>query len=169
MKIIISLATGAALAALSLPASAQVVGGNLAGNVGVGAGVQTPGIEQVTGTVGQTARGAVDLTQDTTRDASDMLRNSLPSAEVTAEAGVQADAGAQGPASAAQASAGAMVHGSDGAMLGRVVDVTRDTAGRVQAYVVQTTDGGRRLLPSASAQVRGEMVVASQTDLQPAP
>lgn len=164
MKITSFIVAATAVAALALPASAQVVGGN----VGVGAGVQTPPLGGVVGAVGDTARGAADLTQDTTRDTRDMLRDSLPPAEASTTTGVQADAqaGPARPAATAEVSAGAMVHTADGAMLGRVIDVTRDTTGRVEAYVVRTADGAERLLPSASARIEGDAVIASGEDLQ---
>jgi len=161
-----SFAAAAALAALSVPASAQVLGGNITGDVGAAAGVQTPGIGDVAGAVGATAQGAVDLTQDTTRDTQDMLRDSLPAAEASVSADVQTDVNGQAASTDAEVAAGAMVHTTDGAMLGRVIDVTRDTTGRVEAYVVRTADGAERLLPSASARIEGDAVVASGEDLR---
>lgn len=156
----------AALAALSVPASAQVLGGNVTGNVGAAAGVQTPGIGDVTGTVGDAAQGAADLTQDTTGATTEMLRDSLPAADVSATADVQTDVSPQDANAAAEVSAGAMVHTADGAMLGRVIDVTRDTTGRIETYVIRTADGAERLLPSASARIEGDAVIASGEDLQ---
>lgn len=182
MKITPFIIATTAATALALPASAQVLGGqplggqplggqSLGGNVAAGADVLAPRPDTAVQEIGGAVRGAADLTQDTTRQAGDMLRDSLPPAHTGVQAGVEtgAQTGAQTePRSGAnaEASAGAMVHTTDGAMLGRVIDVTRDTTGRVEAYVVRTADGAERLLPSASARIEGDAVVASGEDLQ---
>ena len=155
-----------ALAAFGVPASAQVLGGSVTGGVSGNVGVQTPPLGQATGVAQDAVRGAGQMTRDTVGDARGAVQNRTPSAQV--DTGVQghmsadsAQAGAEG-----QVSVGAMVHGSDGRMLGEVVDVARDSAGRVEGYVVRTADGARRTLPAASASVQGGAVVASDSDLR---
>ena len=154
----ISIATGAMMAAGA--ASAQVVGG-VTGQVG--ATVQTP---PVTGTVQSTVRDARDMTRDTVRNARDVVQDARPEAEVRANAGVQADASADGDTTGLDAAlkAGAMVHASDGAMLGTVVDVTRNTAGRPTAFTMRTADGAVRTMPTAGASAQGGAVVVARSE-----
>lgn len=142
-------------------ASAQVVGGQVGGQVGA-----TLPTGAVTGTVGSTVRGAADLTQDTVRQTGDAIQEADPSVDADAQVGVKSDtwvepgaapSGMTGADAALQA--GAMVHGSDGGMLGSIIDVTRDTAGRATAFTLQAADGATRTVPAASVEVQGDVLV----------
>ncbi len=163
-------AVGLAAAVLAGPAAAQVLGGNVAGGVTGNVGVQTPPLGQATTPAQDAIRGAGQATRDTLRDAGELARDAAPSAQV--ETGAQVDAQMHGnqtrgnAQAGAEVSAGAMVHGPDGRMLGQVTDVARDAAGRVEGYVVRTADGAQRTLPAASASVQGGAVVASEGDLR---
>ena len=152
-------ATAIATVMIAGSASAQVLGGQVGGQVGA-----TLPTGAVTDTVQSTVGGAADLTQDTVRDTTDAVQDADPSLEADVEAGVQTDTAVDGDSAMAGADiqTGAMVHGSDGGMLGSVTDVTRDTAGRVTAFTLTTADGATRIVPSSSASVQGDVVVVSE-------
>ena len=167
------LTTGAAVLALTaLPATAQVVG-NLGGQVTgqVGGQVTTPPL-------GSTLDDAADLTRDTVRDGSRITRDTAqdaqdtlgqtPDVETDAAIDAQGEAGvdSSGAAVDLDVQSGAMVHASDGGMLGHVVDVTRDTAGRAQSLAVRTADGAVRTVPAAGASVEGGAVVTTMTEAE---
>ncbi|MBA4808382.1 hypothetical protein [Brevundimonas sp.] len=160
MKTLASLAGLTAAAALALPASAQVLGGDISGQ----AGVSTPPIGGVTGTVAGAARGAGDLTRDTVRNTRDVVQDAT-----SVGANAQTDTHVDHDSATADVSVGAAVRASDGDLLGQVVGLSRDTAGRTQGYLVRTIDGATRLLPAGAASVQGGVVIGAQGDLQPAP
>lgn len=140
-------------------ASAQVLGGSVGGQVGA-----TLPTGAVTDTVGSTVGSAADMTQDTVRDTTDNVRDADPSVGADVDASVQTETTVEGEDAAAgvDIQTGAMVHGSDGGMIGSVTDVTRDTAGRVTAFTLTTADGATRTVPAASASVEGNVVVVPQ-------
>lgn len=152
------LTTTAAVLAIALPASAQILGGTVGANVGVG----LPQTAPITGQVGQTVRGAADLTHDTVRETRSTVRDA---GEVSAEASVQSDTRVAADRTDADASlnisTGAMVHGSDGNMLGSVVRLTRNSAGRLESFVVRSADGTLRSVPATGASVHGDAVVTA--------
>lgn len=167
------LTAGAAVLALAaLPASAQV-GGNIGGQVtgGLGGQVTTPPLgstlDRAQDFGRDTLRDGGRLTRDTVQDARDTPRH-IPDANAEAALDAQGRAGVDSSSAAADLDirAGAMVHASDGAMLGHVADVTRDTAGRVQSLAVRTADGAVRTIPAAGATAQGGAVVAAMTEAE---
>ncbi len=154
------LTTAAAALAIALPASAQVLGGGVGAQVGAQVGV--PQTAPITGQVGSTVRGVGDLTRGTVRDA-----RSAASSAANASASVQSDtevsADRNGSEASLNISTGAMVHGSDGNMLGSVVRLTRNSAGRVESFVVRSADGTLRSVPATGASVQGDAVVTAWT------
>jgi len=166
------LAIAAAACVAAVPASAQVLGGD----VGVGAGTQVglPPTQPLTGTVGQTIRDAGQTARETTTDVGATTRDAVDAtlnAQVTTsgDASVQAEPGQaeRGQASAdLDLSAGAMVHGADGAMLGTLVGTTRDTAGRIQGFAVRSADGTVKAVPATGAQVQGDVLVTGWSEAQ---
>ncbi|QTC90418.1 hypothetical protein [Brevundimonas goettingensis] len=157
------LTTAAAALAIAVPASAQIVGGST-GQVGaqVGVGVGLPQTAPITGQVGTTVRGATDMTRSTVRDARSAASSA---ADASASASVQSDtqvaADRNGADASLNISTGAMVHGSDGNMLGSVVRLTRNSAGRVESFVVRSADGTLRSVPASGASVQGDAVVTA--------
>ncbi|CAN5418863.1 hypothetical protein BH09PSE1_BH09PSE1_17510 [soil metagenome] len=161
------LATAAvAVTAVALPASAQILGGQVGVNVGAGVTAPRPGaiVGPVVGQVGQTVRGTAGVARDTVRDTRDVVA-SRPDVDV--DASVQTDASASADREGADAGlnvrTGAMVHASDGNMLGSVVRLTRDSAGRVENLVVRSADGTLRAVPATGASVQGDAVVTAWT------
>ena len=167
MKTLLSMTVATAALLLAGSASAQIAGG-LGGQVGGSVGVGIPRTEPVARGVGATARDAGRLTRDTVRDGRDFAREARPDVNVNAEANVRADAraGRDGASTDAAIRTGAMVHSSDGAMLGSVVDVTRNTTGRVTAFVIRTADGATRSLPAGSVSANGDVLVTGWTERQ---
>ncbi len=128
-----------ALALVAGSASAQVLSGQVGGQVGVGAPM---------GQVGSTVRGAGDLTRDTVRDTRGAIRDSRPDLRANAGADVRTDtrvSRSQVDISAALRT-GADVRASDGEFIGRVVDVTRNASGRATSFVLRSVDGSTRTL-----------------------
>ena len=156
------LLAAAAGALFTTPCAAQVAG-NLGGRIGGSVGL--PQTAPITGQVGQTVDDARDMTRDTVRDARGAVRDARPSVDAQARADASADAraGRDGADVDAALRAGVMVHGSDGAMLGSIVHVTRDAAGRATAFAVRGADGVVRAVPAAGASVHGDAVVAAWT------
>ena len=152
---------------IAAPASAQVLGGvsgRVTGNVG-GSLSATPGAP-IGSTLRGTARDARDLTRDTVRDTRGALGDSRPSAGAEVQTDGSASASTDGRSTSLDAAlrSGAMVHASDGRMVGRVVDVTRDTAGRATAFTLRTADGAVRTVPAASASADGSVVIVGSAD-----
>lgn len=165
--------TTAALSALAMaaPASAQVLGG-VTGGVQGGVGGQV-GVPNVGPAVGSTVNGASDMTRETMRDAREAARDSRPTADVGADVSASGSASADRSGAVADfdVSSGAMVHASDGAMVGNVARVTRNAAGRAEGFVVRSADGAVRYVPAAGARVEGDAVVTgwSQSEFDSAP
>lgn len=156
------LTTAAAVLAIALPASAQVLGGGVGAQVGAQVGL--PRTAPITDQVGSTVSGVGDLTRGTVRDAraaASSAANASASASVQSDAGVSADR--NGADASLNISTGAMVHGSDGNMLGSVVRLTRNSAGRVESFVVRSADGTLRAVPATGASVQGDAVVTTWT------
>jgi hypothetical protein len=159
---LLAAAAAAAAALFSTPCAAQIagsVGGTVGGSVGL------PRTAPVTGAVGDTVRGARDMTRDTVRETGDTVRGVRPSADaqVQADGSANARADQNGAGLDAALRTGVMVHSSDGAMLGSVIDVTRDAAGRATAFMVRSADGVVRSVPAGGASVHGDAVVAAWT------
>jgi hypothetical protein len=165
--------TGAAVLALTaFPATAQVAG-NSGGQVGgqIGGQVTTPPlgstIDRTRDLTRETVRDTGRITRDTAQDAQDTLGHT-PDVDAEISADAQADAGVDASSASADldVEAGAMVHASDGAMLGHVVNITRDAAGRAQSLAVRTADGAVRTVPAAGASVEGRAVVTTMTEAE---
>lgn len=160
---ILLLTTAAAALAIAVPASAQILG-SATGQVGAnaGAGVSLPQTAPITGQVGSTVRDATDMTRSTVRDTA---REARAAANTSASASVQSDtqvaADRNGADASLNISTGAMVHGSDGNMLGSVVRLTRNSAGRLESFVVRSADGTLRSVPASGASVQGDAVVTA--------
>lgn len=152
-------------ATLALPATAQVAGG-LTGNVGGQIGLSRPDATPLTGQVGQTIRDAGGMTRDTVRGAASAAGEIRPQADVRTSIHGGAQAESDGAQAELDVSIGAMVHASDGAMLGTVQSTTRDTAGRVQGFVVRTPDGVVRSVPATGARIEGDAVVTGWSQAQ---
>jgi hypothetical protein len=167
MKMLVSMTALAAAALLAGSASAQIAGG-LTGQVGGSANVGVPAVGQVTQGVGSTVREGGRLARETARDTRDMVRDVRPDASVSANANARADAraGRDGAAVDTAIQTGAMVHSSDGQMLGSVVEVTRNNAGRATAFVVRSADGTLRTVPAGSVSVDGQVLVSGWTQEQ---
>ena len=167
------LTTGAAVLALTaFPAAAQVagdIGGQVIGQVG--GQVATPPlgstIDRTQDLTSDTVRDTGRITRDTAQDAQDTLGHTPDvDAEVSADARADACVNASSATADLDIEAGAMVHASDGAMLGHVLNVTRDTAGRAQSLAVRTADGAVRTVPAAGASVEGSAVVTTMTEAE---
>jgi hypothetical protein len=167
MKTLVSVTVATAALLIAGGASAQIVGG-LGGQVGGSVGVGVPSTGSVTQGVGSIARDGVRTARDTVRDTRETVRDARPEADVSANANVRADARANRDGAAVDAAirTGAMVHSSDGAMLGSVVDVTRNTAGRATAFVVRSADGATRNVPAGSVSANGNVLVTGWTESQ---
>lgn len=167
MKTLVSVTVAAAALLIAGGASAQIAGG-LGGQVGGSVGVGIPQTAPVTDGLRTTTRGAVGMTRDTVRDARDTTRNVRSDVDVNANANVRADARASRDGAAVDAAiqTGAMVHSSDGAMLGSVVDVTRNTAGRATAFLVRSADGAVRSVPAGGVSANGNVLVTGWTESQ---
>lgn len=167
MKTLVSVTVAAAALLIAGGASAQIVGG-VGGQVGGSVGVGIPQTAPITQGVGSVARDGVRTTRDTVRDTRDTVRNVRPDASVNANANVRADARANRDGAAVDTAiqTGAMVHSSDGAMLGSVVDVTRNSAGRATAFVVRSADGATRSVPAGSVSANGNVLVTGWTESQ---
>lgn len=164
----LSILAGVAALALAGPAAAQVGGltGQVGGSVGGAVGVQTPPLGSTLDNAGGLAQDTVDRTRDTAEDTADDARTLPGSAEAQANADGSISAGQGSAAADLDVSAGAMVHGSDGAMLGSVSSVVRDSAGRVQSLIVATADGATKTVPATGASVQGGAVVTGWTESQ---
>ncbi|RZJ03560.1 MAG: hypothetical protein EON89_11290 [Brevundimonas sp.] len=167
MKTLVSMTVATAALLIAGGASAQIAGG-LGGQVGGSVGVGIPQTAPVTDGLRTTTRDAVGMTRDTVRDARDTAREVRPDASVNANANVRADARASRDGAAVDAAiqTGAMVHSSDGAMLGSVVNVTRNTAGRATAFAVRSADGTVRSVPAGSVSANGNVLVTGWTESQ---
>jgi len=165
------IAAGALIAAAAaFPASAQVlggVGGQVGGSIGGQIGAQTPSVGSLTGQVGQTLRETRGAVRDTAAEARELRP------DVQAGASLEADAAASADQDGANldVEAGAMVHGSDGGMLGTLVSTTRTATGHVVGLVVRAADGTVKTIPAAGAHVEGDVLVtgANQADFDKAP
>lgn len=159
----------AAATLLASTASAQVPGG-LGGQVGGSVGGQfgVPQLPPATGHVGQTVRDGTDVARDTVRDGRRAARNVRPEVDADANASARANARADGRGAHAglDVAIGGSVRSSDGATLGSVVDVARDTTGRVTAFLVRSADGAIRSVPADGAAVHGQAVVTAWTEGQ---
>ncbi|MGZ9113918.1 MAG: hypothetical protein ACXW3K_04780 [Brevundimonas sp.] len=167
MKTLVSATVFTAALLCAGGASAQIAGG-LGGQVGGSVGVGVPQTGVITQGVGSIARDGVDTSRSTVRETRDAVRGARTNANVNANANVRADARANRDGAAVDAAiqTGAMVHSSDGAMLGSVVDVTRNTAGRATAFVVRSADGARRTVPAGSVSADGNVLVTGWTESQ---
>jgi hypothetical protein len=165
MKTLVSMTAAALL--LAGGASAQIAGG-IGGQVGGSVGVGLPRTAPLTDSLRSTRQDAARMTRDTARDARETARGARPDASVNAHANARADARANRDGAAVDAAiqTGAMVHSSDGAMLGSVVDVTRNAAGRATAFVVRSADGATRSVPAGSVSLEGDALVTGWTEGQ---
>lgn len=152
-------------ATLALPAAAQVAGG-VTGNVGGQIGLSRPDATPLTGQVGQTIRDAGGMTRDTVQGAASAAGEIRPQADVRTSIDAEAQAESDGAQAELDVSTGTMVHASDGAMLGTVQSITRDTAGRVQGFVVRTADGVVRSVPATGTRIEGDAVVTGWSRAQ---
>lgn len=166
----LAILAGVAAVALAGPAAAQVGGltGQVGGNVGGSVGLQTPPVGSTLDRSRDLTQETIDRTRDaareTARDARDAAEDASPSAQAQADGSISAGPG--GASADLDVQAGAMVHGSDGAMLGTVTTVVRDSAGRTQSLVVRTADGASKTVPAAGASVQGGAVVTGWTQSQ---
>lgn len=165
MKTLAYAATLSAAMLIAGTASAQIAGG-LTGQVGGNVGVSVPQPGPIVSGVGSTVRDAGRMTRDTVRDARDIAVDARPEVNVNANARAGARADRDGASVDAALKTGAMVHSSDGAMLGSVVDVARNSVGRATSFVVRTTDGATRTIPAGSVSVDGDAVVTAWTESQ---
>jgi hypothetical protein len=150
----------AAAMAIALPSSAQVLGGAVGANVGANVGVGLPQTAPLTGQVGQTVRGAVGVTRETLHDARSTA-NGVGGASASVRSDTRVSTNRSQSDAGANISTGAMVHGSDGNMLGSVVRLTRNSAGRLESFVVRSADGTLRSVPATGASVQGDAVVTA--------
>lgn len=167
MKTRVSMTVVAATLLIAGGASAQIAGG-LGGQVGGSVSVGLPQTGAVARGVGSTARDAGRLTRETVRDAREVAAEARPEVDVNANANVRADARANRDGAVVDAAiqSGAMVHSSDGAMLGSVVDVTRNTAGRATAFTIRTASGTLRSITAGSVSADGNVLVTGWTESQ---
>lgn len=165
MKTLVYAATLSAAMLVAGTASAQIAGG-LTGQVGGNVGVSVPRPGPIVGGVGSTVRDAGRMTRDTARDARDIAVDARPNVSVNANARADARSDRDGASVDAAIQTGAMVHSSDGAMLGSVIDVTRNAVGRATSFVVRTADGATRTIPAGSVSADGDAIVTVWTESQ---
>lgn len=167
MKTLVSVTAFSAALLVAGGASAQISGG-LGGQVGGSVGAGVPQTSPITQGVGSIARDGVNTTRETVREARGLARDARPDVDVNANANVRADARANRDGAAVDAAiqTGAMVHSSDGAMLGSVVNVTRNAAGRATSFVVRSADGVTRRVPAGSVSANGNVLVTGWTESQ---
>ena len=167
MKTLVSMTVAAAALLIAGGASAQIAGG-LGGQGGGSVGVGLPQTGPITQGVGSTARDAGRMTRETVRDARDTAREVRPDVDVNANANVRADARASRDRAVVDAAiqSGAMVHSSDGAMLGSVINVTRNSAGRATAFAIRTANGTTRRIPAGNVSANGNVLVTGWTESQ---
>lgn len=165
----------AALALVAVPATAQVLGGQVGGQVsgGVGVQTQTPGVGTVRDTLGgirDTGQDAVSRARETTRDTVRGARGAVGQVDPRVQGDVDASADArvhgQNASASADLQAGLMLHTRTGEMVGEVVDVTRNAAGQVTRIAVRTADGTVRSLPPAAVSVEGDVAVTQYSGVQ---
>ncbi|WP_122467043.1 hypothetical protein [Brevundimonas lutea] len=162
----LSLLAGAAVLVMAAPASAQVLGGQVGGSVG--GQVATPPLGSTLNDAAGLTRDTVDRTRDAARDTVNDVQDAAPpvSAQGQANADGSIAAGSDGADADLDVQAGAMVHGSDGSMLGTVSSAARDSAGRAQGLVVQTAEGATKTIPTNGARVEGGAVITGWTQSQ---
>ncbi|WP_332678291.1 hypothetical protein [Brevundimonas sp.] len=167
MKTLVSVTVATAALLLAGGASAQIVGG-VGGQVGGSVGVGIPQTGSITQGVGSIARDGVRTTRDTVSDTRATVREIRPDVGVNANANVRAEARSDRDGAEVDAAiqTGAMVRSSDGAILGSVVNVTRNTAGRATAFVVRSADGASRTIPAGSVSANGNVLVTGWTESQ---
>lgn len=175
MRTQILMAGAAALALVAVPAAAQVLGGQVGGQVTGRAGVQTqtPGAGVVRDTLGgvrDTGQDAVSGVRRTTGDAVRATGRAVGHADprVQGDVDASAEAGVHGRNASASADlqAGLMLHTRSGEMIGEVVDVTRNAAGQVIRIAVRTADGAVRSLPPAAVSIEGDVAVTQYSGVQ---
>ena len=175
MRTQILMAGAAALTLMAVPAAAQVLGGQVGGQVtgGVGVQTQTPGANTVRDTLGgirDTGQEAVSGVRQTTGDAVRGARGAIDQADPRVQGDVDASADAnvhgQDASASADLQAGLMLHTRTGEMVGEVVDVTRNAAGQVTRIGVRTADGTVRSLPPAAVTVEGDVAVTQYSGVQ---
>jgi hypothetical protein len=167
MKTLVSMTAVAAATLLAGAASAQIAGG-LTGQVGGSANVGVPAVGQVTQGLGSTVRDGGRMARETARETRGMVRDARPDTRISANANARADAraGRDGAAVDAAIQSGVMVHSSDGQMLGSVVEVTRNSAGRATSFMVRSADGAVRRVPAGSVSLDGQVLVSGWTQEQ---
>lgn len=151
------------------PAAAQIAGG-LGGQVagGLGGRIDRPAAGPAAGQLGDTLRGARDLTRGAMDSGRRLGRDAAPdvdaNADANARAGLRADR--DGAAVDAALRAGVTVRSSDGATLGEIVEVTRNEAGRVVHFLVRSADGTVRMVPAGAVSLQGDAVVTTWSEGQ---
>ncbi|MDO1559417.1 hypothetical protein Q0812_08250 [Brevundimonas sp. 2R-24] len=178
-----TLLLGAALGALALPATAQVVGG-VTGNVT--GQVRTPSLDRPMNDVSTTARTAVDeareareQAEDTRRQVGETVREEARDARraqpsATAQANANANAGLSADEDGAETNANASASGSTavspgaevrtatGEVLGQLVSAGR-TADGAAGLLIADAQGVQRVLPMDKVSASGGAVVTTLT------
>jgi hypothetical protein len=168
MTRILTFSAAAALLAAG-PAAAQIAGG-LGGQVtgGVSGRIDRPAAGAVAGQVGDAVRDARDLTRGTISSDQDLARDAAPGVDAEAEANVRAGlrTGRDEVAVDAALQTGAAVRSSDGVDLGRIVEVTRNEAGRAVHFLVRSADGAVRMVPAGAVSLEGGVLVTGSGESQ---
>lgn len=144
------------------------VGGQVSGQVGAGVegSVRTPRAGAVVDSARDVAGDARGVAEGTVRDA----RSAASAAPVGASAEVDASASLRVNRDRAAVDAaiegGAMVRSSDGALLGSIAQVSRNAVGRAVSFLVRSSDGALRLVPSGNVGVQGDVLVTGWTESQ---
>lgn len=149
---ITTILAGAATLALAVPASAQVVGGGLGGQVGGGVQVN-PGATGLVSTVRDLGREAGGIGSDVrglARDQVEYGRDRSRDARAGARADGSAEAGRSGVTVDFNVGAGATVTSNRGDSLGQVVSVVRGAQGQAQRVLVRGADGVTRAVDARS-------------------
>lgn len=161
-------AAAAALLAAG-PAAAQIAGG-LGGQVtgGVSGRIDRPAAGAIVGQTGDAVRDARDLTRDAISSGGGLARDAVPDVDAEADANVRAGLRTSRDDVAVDAAlqTGAAVRSSDGADLGRIVEVTRNEAGRAVHFLVRSADGAVRMVPAGAVSLEGGVLVTGSSESQ---
>uniref|UniRef100_UPI0025D6C679 hypothetical protein n=1 Tax=Brevundimonas sp. TaxID=1871086 RepID=UPI0025D6C679 len=149
-----ALLAGAAMLAVAVPASAQVVGGNVGagvrGNTGLGPTVSGLAREgrAIGSDVRDLARDQVEFGRETARDARDR-------ADADVSASARAEAGRGNASFGLDVAAGASVRSNGGDTLGQVVSIERSATGQARRVLVRGRDGVTRAVDASALSVNG--------------
>lgn len=144
------------------------IGGQVGGQVGAGVSgaVRTPQPGSVVGTAQGVVNDGRGVAESTVRDARSAA--STPRADVSANANGSAGLRVNRDRAAVDSAieGGVMVRSSDGVTLGSIAQITRNAAGRATSFLVRSSDGALRLVPTGNVGVQGDALVTGWSQSQ---